>query len=1141
MWIILLDRSGSMRNPFQGTTRFSGRTRTAVDERKIDAAKRALIEYAQGLSKEERISVVAFNNKSKEVFQGTANESQRLKDAIDGIEARGGTDIPLALFEAASICEKHASQEPIVRVLLISDGLSNNPEIEPAVENLTSLRVTTDVILIDPTERGEKIARLIARFGNVSAVVSPVDLHKQVESFRDSYHHAAKQAEKEIQKTKKDIKKVVREDLVDVSFTAGYPNIIQKGKWYPVWFFIHLAELGNEVNCIIGDAAKQQDFIATITTTPSDTRLKRGTAVRIVPQARHILFDPIAVEIIWSENIHRVNFRLYCNREASDSLIHGSIDVLVDGVLIGAVPVAFRISTRSVKTGPSNMHTKGTSMFRTVFASYSHSDKAIVDRCVNVYRALGIYVFVDKDSLLSGQDFERRIFREIENTDLFQLYWSFNALASEWVTKEWNYARKLANSVDRKGENFIRPVVWEPPKPPPLPEPLSHLHYGNLNLNLLGLFSSSSNIERTGSSVTDLRFTTKVLPAACPVLPIVSSDVTHIEQVKEDTANAVQFLNSVTGLGYQPVPTLLVDEYTVVTSRQVTTSDSESIELSLREVVAICEFLRSLMLGVHVRQFRPPDLDYDTVRNRIKPPKFWSKDAYQQVMRDCEGYIFKVLRECFLPVWMELRDRLSKKVPGLSDMSMSQFISWYLQAISNLHEQLRYREKLGSQGLKKKDLEKAKKYRPDLIESLSVRQKKGIIDDIEYRAQASFPLLSSLYKEAHDLLMTQIDDLTPQRLEGFNPPEFAASCFLGIADTFLGDYVLNVGTVWPNSLKLRDGSYLDKDGAEILLRSVSPPEMLKPKWIELKDEWAHKGLCPQNTDMQRFAAIMLNRVEELLDSLVSTFGEFTPDIKYSVPKEDWEIVQSKLGSSLIAKKVTSEFSFANESEKVLLKGKSIDFIETFQASKKALLGALAWLKRNRTSVYYTISSTYGLFINYDLKEADRVIKKTCKKLRVPLRMAMPKTPRVLLCLDALDQHKDLAPDLNESLRLTTTLHEHFHASIVCSPRPENYKGPEPPPDTRQQIHALEEALAAWMELHYAREIGNIALFNAVKGYVLAGDWPTWPYRGAFEIDRLYREQGIDAIKNTIYRLRNDPASVAIEFDQRMKMPAVIEH
>ena len=61
-------------------------------------------------------------------------------------------------------------------------------------------------------------------------------------------------------------------------------------------------------------------------------------------------------------------------------------------------------------------------------------------------------IFMDIISLRGGQDWEKRLMDEITLADIFSLFWSHNALKSEWVEKEWKRA------YEQKGIDFIEPI-----------------------------------------------------------------------------------------------------------------------------------------------------------------------------------------------------------------------------------------------------------------------------------------------------------------------------------------------------------------------------------------------------------------------------------------------------------------------------------------------------------------------------------------------------------------------------------------------------------------------------------------------------------------------------------------------------------
>lgn len=109
------------------------------------------------------------------------------------------------------------------------------------------------------------------------------------------------------------------------------------------------------------------------------------------------------------------------------------------------------------------------------------------------------------------------------------------------------------------------------------------------------------------------------------------------------------------------------------------------------------------------------------------------------------------------------------------------------------------------------------------------------------------------------------------------------------------------------------------------------------------------------------------------------------------------------------------------------------------------------------------------------------------------------------------------------------IHEHFHAIV------ETGHGSQPTflnkPPFRQALKEasrLNESLAVWMELHYARDDEDLR--SIVSRYVSAGQYPNWPYAGAAEIEAQYQEEGLAVVREWIERLRNDPAGAVSAFD-----------
>src|SRR5262249_39651365 len=110
---------------------------------------------------------------------------------------------------------------------------------------------------------------------------------------------------------------------------------------------------------------------------------------------------------------------------------------------------------------------------RKTFLSYASEDRVEVLKRAQILRAMNINFFQDVLNLSPGERWERRLYAEIDNCDLFLLFWSRHAQQSEWVIREAEYA------LAAPGEPDIVPVPLEGPPPPLPPASLRDIHFND--------------------------------------------------------------------------------------------------------------------------------------------------------------------------------------------------------------------------------------------------------------------------------------------------------------------------------------------------------------------------------------------------------------------------------------------------------------------------------------------------------------------------------------------------------------------------------------------------------------------------------------------------------------------------------------
>jgi TIR domain len=149
-------------------------------------------------------------------------------------------------------------------------------------------------------------------------------------------------------------------------------------------------------------------------------------------------------------------------------------DVVVEGLPI----VAIRPEIGVTRKEKESKKTSGASVIeqrapRSAFASYAKKDRRdVLGRVRSLQIFTGIDVFLDCLSIRPSEDWKLKLKNEIHERDIFWLFWSRRAMASEWV--EWEWRTALAE----KSLAAIQPHPLEPAELAPPPLELSSLQFG---------------------------------------------------------------------------------------------------------------------------------------------------------------------------------------------------------------------------------------------------------------------------------------------------------------------------------------------------------------------------------------------------------------------------------------------------------------------------------------------------------------------------------------------------------------------------------------------------------------------------------------------------------------------------------------
>jgi TIR domain len=271
-----------------------------------------------------------------------------------------------------------------------------------------------------------------------------------------------------------------------LEFAAAYRRVIEQERRYPVLFFVHRPDARETVRAMIERRAPQLGGAPQVSHGAAAQEIESGTTLTIVPNVLGATFEPSHIDVSVDDSVRELTFQMAVAPDGPLGPLDGYIDIFVGPLIIGQVAVGFEVhaATPIAIPRPSDdaqfLAVANASIFDKIFVSYSRRDSAVVDLCVSTYQGLGVTVLVDRLDLRSGDDWRNALERMIEESDIFQLYWSSAAAASQEVHHEWRQALALSKIRNR----FIRPLYWETPMPSP-PEALGHLHFSRLDLKLL--------------------------------------------------------------------------------------------------------------------------------------------------------------------------------------------------------------------------------------------------------------------------------------------------------------------------------------------------------------------------------------------------------------------------------------------------------------------------------------------------------------------------------------------------------------------------------------------------------------------------------------------------------------------------------
>ncbi len=279
----------------------------------------------------------------------------------------------------------------------------------------------------------------------------------------------------------------------EVQFTVYRPTAVRPLVWYTLLAFTHRSALSEDAapdelppidqvkeqaNRSLGSIASRYASV----TQDGGFPISKSGEITLIPEIPGFEFNPPYRSFLWEETIQKEEFRLRAGACIKPHVARGRMTIFFGGIILADVALNIRIDEAAPSTqDKADLSTDSSTVYKKIFASYSHKDTGIIEQVAEYAKALGDEYLIDLTHLRAGERWSEGLQQLIKGSNIFQLFWSSNSMRSPFVRREWEYALSLRRT------GFIRPTYWEQPLPSNLadnlpPEELRQLHFQQINL-----------------------------------------------------------------------------------------------------------------------------------------------------------------------------------------------------------------------------------------------------------------------------------------------------------------------------------------------------------------------------------------------------------------------------------------------------------------------------------------------------------------------------------------------------------------------------------------------------------------------------------------------------------------------------------
>ncbi|MFC1805585.1 toll/interleukin-1 receptor domain-containing protein [Planctomycetota bacterium] len=187
--------------------------------------------------------------------------------------------------------------------------------------------------------------------------------------------------------------------------------------------------------------------------------------------------DPVQ-QLVWRSRTESVQFGVRVPDDHKPGTVIGTVIASMSNIPIGRVK--FKLAVVDTEPSPEERArqavSKGVHRYQRAFISYARKDRPEVVKRVQMLTPWGIEYFQDILSIDPGERWERKLYKHIDEADIFLLFWSSSSRDSEWVMKEVHYALERKGGNDENPPEIFPVIIEGPPAVEPPPE-LADLHF----------------------------------------------------------------------------------------------------------------------------------------------------------------------------------------------------------------------------------------------------------------------------------------------------------------------------------------------------------------------------------------------------------------------------------------------------------------------------------------------------------------------------------------------------------------------------------------------------------------------------------------------------------------------------------------